>query len=89
MVLDEATSSLDSHSEALIQDALAQLMQGKTTIVIAHRLSTIMRMDRIIVLREGEVQEIGTHQDLLSDPSGLYKKLWNLQVGGFIASTAF
>src|SRR3989344_561238 len=85
LVLDEATSSLDSHSESLIQDALSQLMHGKTTIVIAHRLSTIMKMNRIIVLREGEIQEIGTHQSLLSDPASLYKKLWNLQAGGFIA----
>jgi len=84
LVLDEATSSLDSHSELLIQDALGKLMQGKTTIVIAHRLSTIMRMDRIVVLREGHIEEIGTHQSLLTNPSSLYKKLWDLQVGGFI-----
>lgn len=85
LVLDEATSSLDSHSESLIQDALANLMQGKTTIVIAHRLSTIMKMDRIIVLRDGTLSEEGTHNNLLKTPGSLYKKLWELQVGGFIA----
>ncbi len=84
LVLDEATSSLDSHSELLIQDALGKLMEGKTTIVIAHRLSTIMRMNRIIVLREGKIEETGTHQSLLANPLSLYKKLWDLQVGGFI-----
>ncbi len=85
LVLDEATSSLDSHSEGLIQDALARLWEGKTTIVIAHRLSTIMKMDRIIVVREGQIYESGTHKELLEKPDGLYKKLWNLQAGGFIA----
>jgi len=85
LVLDEATSSLDSHSEGLIQDALAGLMQGRTTIVIAHRLSTIMKMDRIVVIRDGKVHEIGTHAQLLQNTGGLYKKLWGLQAGGFIA----
>ena len=85
LVLDEATSSLDSHSELLIQDALGKLMEGKTTIVIAHRLSTIMRMDRIIVLKDGSVEETGTHQSLLANSVSLYKKLWDLQAGGFIA----
>jgi len=86
LVLDEATSSLDSHSEGLIQDALSRLMQGKTTIVIAHRLSTIMKMDRIVVIREGQVEEIGTHAALVQKSGGLYKKLWELQVGGFLAA---
>ncbi|OGZ97725.1 MAG: hypothetical protein A3J10_00720 [Candidatus Sungbacteria bacterium RIFCSPLOWO2_02_FULL_54_10] len=85
LVLDEATSSLDSHSEGLIQDAFSRLMQGKTTIVIAHRLSTIMKMDRIVVVRQGQVYEIGTHAELLQMPDGLYKKLWELQIGGFIS----
>ncbi len=84
LLLDEATSSLDSHSEAMIQDALSTLMKGKTTIVIAHRLSTIMKMDRILVLREGRIEEVGTHQELVAKPSGLYKSLWELQAGGFI-----
>ena len=82
LLLDEATSSLDSESEALIQDALDTLMQGKTVIVIAHRLSTIMRMDRIIVIENGTVVAQGTHQSLLKQ-GGLYKKLWSIQAGGF------
>ncbi len=85
IVLDEATSSLDSHSEMLIQDALKALMKGKTTIVIAHRLSTIMQMDRIIVLEDGKIVEEGSHKVLLRKKAGLYKKLWDLQAGGFIA----
>ena len=84
LVLDEATSSLDSHSEGLIQDALGRLMQGKTVIVIAHRLSTIMKMDRIVVIREGQLHETGTHEELIQKPHGLYKKLWELQAGGFL-----
>ena len=84
LILDEATSSLDSESEGLIQSALQNLMQNKTVIVIAHRLSTIMKMDRIIVFKEGQVVEQGSHQDLLSQKNGLYKKLWEKQVGGFI-----
>ncbi len=84
LVLDEATSSLDSHAESTIQDALVNLMKGKTTIVIAHRLSTIMKMDRIIVLRRGEIEEIGSHSELLKKSGGLYKTLWQLQAGGFI-----
>ena len=83
LVLDEATSSLDSESEALIQDALATLMQGKTVIVIAHRLSTIMKMDRIIVLESGKIVAEGTHEVLLTE-GGLYQKLWSIQAGGFI-----
>ena len=85
LVLDEATSSLDSHSEALIQDALDKLMVGKTTIVIAHRLSTIRKMDRIVVIEAGKVREDGNHDELLENKTSLYKKLWNLQAGGFIA----
>ncbi|HAS80500.1 MAG: ABC transporter ATP-binding protein [Candidatus Nomurabacteria bacterium GW2011_GWE1_32_28] len=83
LILDEATSSLDSHSESLIQDALIKLIGGKTTIVIAHRLSTIRQMDRIIVLEKGKIIEDGTHEELLNKKSGLYKKLWDLQAGGF------
>jgi ABC-type multidrug transport system fused ATPase/permease subunit len=84
LVLDEATSSLDSESEALIQDALDTLMQGKTVIAIAHRLSTIMHMDRIVVVEGGRIADEGTHDELLAR-GGLYQKLWNIQAGGFIA----
>jgi ATP-binding cassette subfamily B protein len=85
LVLDEATSSLDSESEALIQSALDVLMEGKTVITIAHRLSTIMKMDRIVVIDGGKVVAEGTHDKLLEDESGLYHKLWSIQAGGFIA----
>ncbi len=83
LVLDEATSSLDSESEALIQDALQTLMQDKTTIVIAHRLSTIMKMDRIVVIEDGGIAAEGSHHELLKQ-GGLYKKLWSIQAGGFM-----
>lgn len=84
LILDEATSSLDSESEKLIQDALKNLIKNKTTFIIAHRLSTIMNVDRIFVLENGRIIEEGTHSDLVSKESGLYKKLWNLQVGGYL-----
>ncbi|MDP2598200.1 MAG: ATP-binding cassette domain-containing protein, partial [Candidatus Liptonbacteria bacterium] len=83
LVLDEATSSLDSHSESLIQDALDTLMEKKTVIVIAHRLSTIKKMDRILVMEDGAIIEEGTHRDLARLKRGLYAKLWKLQAGGF------
>lgn len=88
LILDEATSSLDSHSESLIQDALGKLMEGKTAIVVAHRLSTIRKMDRIIVIAGGIVMEEGTHEQLSKKKGGLYKKLWTLQAGGFIVDKA-
>lgn len=84
LILDEATSSLDSHSEALIQDALLNLMKGKTTIAIAHRLSTIKEMDRILVLKGGKVIEDGSHEELIAAKGSLYGSLWNLQAGGFL-----
>lgn len=84
LVLDEATSSLDSESERLIQDALDTLMKGKTVIVIAHRLSTIRKMDRIIVIDGGVVAEQGTHATLLKKKSSIYSKLWRLQALGFV-----
>jgi ATP-binding cassette subfamily B protein len=83
LVLDEATSALDSESEVLIQDALWQLMRGRTAIVIAHRLSTIQKMDRIIVMDNGRIVEDGSHTDLLK-AKGTYAKLWAHQSGGFI-----
>ena len=83
LIFDEATSSLDSYSESLIQDALENLMQDCTTIVIAHRLSTIMQMDRIVVVEKGRVVDMGTHEELLKK-KGMYQKLWNIQAGGFI-----
>ena len=85
LILDEATSSLDSNSEMLIQDALSTLMEGKTSIVIAHRLSTIQKMDRIIVIDDGKIIEEGSHKKLLENKKSLYYKLWSLQAGGFIA----
>jgi ATP-binding cassette subfamily B protein len=85
LVLDEATSSLDSESESLIQDALNVLMEGKTVIVIAHRLSTIMKMDRIVVIDGGTIVAQGTHNELL-EQGGLYQKLWNIQAGGFLVA---
>lgn len=84
LILDEATSSLDSDSEAAIQEALAKLMQGKTVLAIAHRLSTLQAMDRIIVLDAGEIIEDGTHAELTAQKDGLYKHLWESQVSGFI-----
>lgn len=84
LILDEATSSLDSHSEALIQDALDTLMRRKTAIVVAHRLSTIRKMDRIVVLEDGRVREDGTHDSLLKNSDSLYRHLWSLQAGGFL-----
>jgi ABC-type multidrug transport system fused ATPase/permease subunit len=79
LVLDEATSSLDSESEALVQDALARLMMDRTSFVIAHRLSTVRRADAIVVLERGRVVEIGRHEDLLARPEGVYRKLYALQ----------
>ncbi len=83
LVLDEATSALDSEVEAEIQDALVDVMEGKTVIAIAHRLSTIARMDRIIVLDQGRIVEEGSHADLMAQ-NGLYAQYWNRQSGGFI-----
>ncbi len=78
LILDEATSSLDSESEKLVQDALFKLMQNRTSIVIAHRLSTIQHADIIVVMQEGEIVEQGTHHELL-EKNGIYRKLVNLQ----------
>ena len=83
LILDEATSQLDSVTESEIQDSLWDLMQGKTTLVIAHRLSTLLHMDRILVFDKGTIVEDGSHEELL-EKGGLYKHLWEAQVGGFL-----
>lgn len=84
LILDEATSQLDSVTESYIQKSLHELMTGKTTIVIAHRLSTLLHMDRILVFDTGKIVADGTHGELLAKNS-LYKTLWNAQVGGFLS----
>ncbi len=83
LILDEATSALDSESESVIQNALHNLIEGKTVIVIAHRLSTIREMNRIIVISAGKIAEDGTHDELINKKNGIYKKLWDIQSGGF------
>jgi ATP-binding cassette subfamily B protein len=83
LILDEATSQLDSMTEKMIQQSLWELMQNKTSIVVAHRLSTLLHMDRILVFEQGKIIEDGTHQELLAK-GGLYAQLWNAQVGGFL-----
>lgn len=83
LILDEATSQLDSITEQQIQSSLWKLMQGRTTIVVAHRLSTLLHMDRILVLNKGKVIEDGTHSELM-EKNQTYTKLWNMQVGGLL-----
>jgi ATP-binding cassette subfamily B multidrug efflux pump len=83
LVLDEATSALDSEIEAAIQEQLDGLMKGRTVIAIAHRLSTIARLDRLVVLDEGNIVEEGTHAELLT-AGGTYARLWRRQSGGFL-----
>ncbi len=83
LILDEATSALDSEAEAVIQENLAQLMEGKTVIAIAHRLSTIAKLDRLIVLDKGRIVEDGSHSELLAR-NGLYAQLWARQTNGFL-----
>lgn len=83
LVLDEATSALDSESESLIQEALSNLMEGRTSIVVAHRLSTIAGLDKIVVLSDGKIVEQGTHKELLAK-KGAYAKLWSKQSGAFL-----
>lgn len=78
LILDEATSSVDTNTEILIQNAIQKLIEGRTSIIIAHRLSTIQTCDKIIVLHKGEIKEVGTHQELL-EKGGLYYKLYQLQ----------
>jgi ATP-binding cassette subfamily B protein len=83
LLLDEATSALDSESEILVQQALWQLMEGRTALVVAHRLSTVARMDQLVVLDHGQIAEKGTHQELLG-LDGTYARLWQHQSGGFL-----
>ena len=78
LILDEATSSLDTESERLVQDALQRLMGGRTSLVIAHRLSTVRNADEIVVLQDGRVAERGTHEDLVAK-GGIYAHLCSLQ----------
>ena len=85
LILDEATSSLDSITEQYIQEGLERLMHNRTTVVIAHRLSTLAKMDRILVFDQGKVIEEGSHQDLLS-MNRHYARLWEMQAGGFLPS---
>ena len=87
LILDEATSSLDTVSERLIQAALARLTEGRTTIAIAHRLSTILRADRILVFDRGRIAERGTHRELLA-AGGLYARLYHEQFEAEAAALA-
>ena len=84
LILDEATSSLDSESEALIQEATARLMQGRTTIVIAHRLSTVRQLKRLIIFDQGRIIEDGDHHALIARETGTYRRLFQRQVGGLV-----
>lgn len=86
LVLDEATSVLDSRSEKYIQKALWRLMKGRTALVIAHRLSTVQHMDRIVVMDKGKIVQTGTHDELLKSQKGIYAKLWAHQSGGYIGA---
>ena len=83
LVLDEATSALDSESEKMVQDALAKLMRGRTSIVVAHRLSTVASLDRIVVLDDGGIVEDGSHAELI-EAGGAYARLWNRQTGAYL-----
>jgi len=88
LILDEATSSLDSESEAAIQEATERLMQGRTAIVIAHRLSTVRMLDRILVFDNGRIAEEGSHAELVEKPNGTYKRLFERQALGLIVDRA-
>ena len=80
LILDEATSALDAESEGLVQEALERLMQGRTTLVIAHRLSTVRKANRILVIDGGRIVQSGTHEELLRQEAGIYRKLVEKQL---------
>ena len=82
LILDEATANIDSYTESLIQEALKKLLEGRTALVIAHRLSTIRNADKIIVVRDGEIVETGTHDELI-ELAGLYAQLWTTNYSSF------
>lgn len=84
LILDEATSALDSHTESLIQEALSELMKGRTSIIIAHRLATIKNVDNILVFNDGKIVESGTHESLLLNPEGVYSQLVKLQIDALL-----
>jgi ATP-binding cassette subfamily B protein len=86
LILDEATSALDAESELLVQQALDELMRGRTCFVIAHRLSTIRNADSIVLLRDGAVRESGSHDDLMNVPDGAYRRMVELQNGANLLS---
>jgi ATP-binding cassette subfamily B protein len=85
LILDEATSAVDTETERMIQEALNKLVIGRTVIAIAHRLSTLKKADRLVVLKDGEILECGTHAELLEKPEGLFRKLSQLQDSGFVS----
>ena len=82
LIFDEATSALDYESEAIIQKNMRAICKGRTVLIIAHRLSAVRDANRIVVMERGEVSEIGTHDQLLQNPKGVYAHLWNIQSGG-------
>jgi subfamily B ATP-binding cassette protein MsbA len=79
LILDEATSALDTESERLVQDAMLKLMENRTSVIIAHRLSTIQHADMIVVVEDGHIAECGTHEELIRNPDGIYRKLYEMQ----------
>ena len=88
IILDEATSALDNKAEAIVQKAIDNLMQDKTVFVIAHRLSTIQNADKIVVINNGKIAEIGNHEELMNIENGAYKTLYNMQFKKQEAPTA-